>query len=276
MDDPRKLVVSLDALPTLPSTLAEILRVANNPSAGVVDLEILISRDPTLAAKTLQVANSPMYGFRRKLGTIHEAVVALGTRKIRSLASALALAPTFQDAPNGLIVGARLWSHSLATAMWTQEIARTVGAHETNPLFTAGLMHDIGLLALNLVAPDRMREVLEAARASDSHHFEVEGSQLGTNHSKLGAALCAKWMLPAELTLLISHHHASECPMEPHAQILRLADWLASTHQMGNFEWGQVDPLPDGLLDAMELTDEALTSLGEVAPAIRDSVAAFG
>lgn len=272
--EPNELVLSLQSLPTLPAALAEILRVANNASASLTDLEVLIARDPTLAVEVLRVANSPLYGFRRRLGTIREAVIALGTRKVRSLASALALAPMF-NACGGLVEGGRLWSHALAVAMWTQPVATRVECYDTNVLFTAGLMHDIGLVVLHQLASSELGRCLEKARASQRPHEEVENQLLGTNHGKVGAALCAKWMLPAELTLLLSHHHDPDVPVEPGAQVLQLADWLASHAGLGNFAWAPLRPVPPRLLVAMRLREADLQELEGMTDEILEQVGVF-
>jgi putative nucleotidyltransferase with HDIG domain len=270
-----KLSLTLDSLPTLPGAAAEILRVANNPSAGSMDLEVLIARDPALTAQALQVANSPVYGFRRRLSTVHETVVALGTRKIRAIASALALAPSFKDGAGGLLKGTRLWSHALASALWTQEIAPRVDSHDLNRLFTAALMHDIGIVVLSQVASERYGDLLSLAQEAGASVETVEQDLLETNHARIGAAVCAKWMLPAELTLLIAHHHSHETPIDPSAQVLALADWLASTTGCPNFEWESDARLPEGLVSAMGLRGGDIEDLRARAPEIRERADAF-
>ena len=78
-----------------------------------------------------------------------------------------------------------------------------------------GLLHDVGILILNQYAHDAYQQVLTIARDEQLRLWEAEMKVLGTTHERIGASLCAKWMLPAGLTQIISYHHTDEAPVDP-------------------------------------------------------------
>lgn len=273
--DDQKLVISIKDLPTLPTVLAEILQVANNPSASAGDLQVVIGRDPALAAKILKIANSAMFGFSRRIESIRQAVVAIGFRRIRSVASAMAVAPVFKTDATGLVNGPLLWSHSVATAMWTQIIAAKVRYQQTDQVFTAGLLHDVGILILNQFEHEVYQQALSTCRDQQLPLHEAEHKVLGTTHERIGASLCAKWMLPAGLTQIISYHHSDPQPVDPAAQILELADHLACACGIGETSW-QPEPAPPAvIIRALGLSAQDMEELRAQREEIEKNVSIF-
>jgi putative nucleotidyltransferase with HDIG domain len=271
----NKLVVSIKDLPTLPTVLAEILQVANNPSASAGDLQVVIGRDPALASKVLKIANSAMFGFSRKIESIQQAVVAIGFRRIRSIASAMAVAPVFRTDETGLVDGPLLWSHSVAVAMWTQEIASRTRYQQTDLVFTAGLLHDVGILILNQYAHDSYQQVLTIARDEQLSLWDAEMKVLGTTHERIGASLCAKWMLPAGLTQIISYHHTDEAPVDPAAQILAIADHLANSNGLGEVRFQPDWPAPTRVTQALGLSQADVEELKDKLEDVQQNVSIF-
>ncbi len=271
----NKLVVSIKDLPTLPTAIAEILQVANNPSASAGDLQVVIGKDPPLASKVLKIANSAMFGFSRRIESIQQAVVAIGFRRIRSVASAMAVAPVFRTDETGLLNGPMLWAHSTAAGMWTQEIARASRYQETDLVFTAGLLHDIGILILNQFAHESYQATLTMLKSENIPLHEAEQKMLGTTHERVGAALCAKWMLPAGLTQIISYHHSETAPVDPAAQILAMADYLAVTNGLPEIAGLPEPPEPTRLAEALGLSTADMEKLRERGEEVQQNVALF-
>ena len=121
--DAKKLVIPIKELPTLPGSAAEILRLCSSSNSSADDLEAAIARDVAITAGLLKVANSSVYGFKRVMDNVQDAVVGLGMRKVREVATAISMADMFQGI-DGLVDGSALWGHSLATALYAQEVSR--------------------------------------------------------------------------------------------------------------------------------------------------------
>ena len=243
----------MDELPSLPVTVIDALRIANDTSASADRLEQAICRDLSLAARVLKVANSAFVGFRRQIDSVQEAIVLLGTRRIRAVATMQALAPMFESNQTDLISGRQLWAHGLATALWTQQIGQRIGYPKLAHVYTAGLMHDMGIVLLRGVLGEEYERVVDEVRRDEGELSLVETERLGLNHCRVGAMVCAKWMLSPRLTWLISHHHDDGLPDDVEAQILILADWCAQEMGVGEFPWSKRRNMPIDIVQALGL-----------------------
>lgn len=269
----NRLLLSIRELPTLPDSLADILRVANDPDATIGEMEAVVSRDQSLAARVLQVSNSVLYGSR-KIGTLSHAMRLLGMAEVQNIAASMAVSPQFRSVAGGLLDGMRLWRHALGCGLWTQIVAKRLSFFQLEHLYTAGLLHDIGLLVLAKVDSARQTRALKALRDGTATSLtQAEEHEFDTNHARVGAMVCAKWMLPPQLTQLIGSHHALESSMGPAAHVLALAEYLAQASELGEFEWMQA-PIapPEDLLEATHMSEADLATLLGHADTVRVAV----
>jgi HD-like signal output (HDOD) protein len=260
----NELALSIRDLPTLPNTVMDVIRVANDSYASAQDLERVVSRDMTLAARVLKISNSAAFGMRRRIETTKHAVLILGTRRIRSIVSAMSLAPMFETAhARDLISGPQLWAHALACAMWTQHLADRLQYIYWDQVFMAGLMHDIGIVVLFQSMPERYTEVLQLAKDRRLPLEAVEEHLLGTTHARVAGHLCVKWMLTPNLTNLLARHHSPEMPEKLDAQLLRLADFMAGHTVATEFTWEEPRPIPAELLTIAGLSQDDIREVIE-------------
>ncbi len=269
-----KLQISISDLPSLPSTLVETLRLAGDIDTTVGELEEVVTRDQSLAARVLQVANSAFYGSRN-IATITRAVQLLGIVEIQKIAASMVLAPQFETSDSDLLDGATLWRHSLACALWTEVVARTLKFSGIANLFTAGLMHDIGILVLARAAQPQLGQALQCVRDGTMTLAGAEKKFLDTHHARTGATVCAKWMLPPILTKLIAIHHSRKAFEDPHARVLVLAEHLAASAGMGEFPWSPPSSAPAALLKAMNLSQDDIECMLEKTEHIEQTLACF-
>lgn len=261
---PLELAFSPRDIPLLPTRMMEILRIANDPSVSLVQLERSIGHDQALAARVLTVANSSYYGCSRRIDSVRGAVALLGTRQIQNIAAALAIAPAFDSEH-----GPQLWMHAVAAALWTQKIIRVLGLPNIEFLFTSALMHDIGVVLLLARATTRELACIDAARASGTDLALVEREQLGCDHGEIGARVCGAWHLPERVEALISAHHGGQPePNDAPAAILALADHLAVLHGCPGFPSMISAPPSAAQLAAIGMTPAAIDGLGVHAEAI--------
>jgi len=262
----------MDELPVLSATALEALRVANDLTASAGHLERVISRDVALTTRILAVANSAFMGLRRPVDSVREAVVLLGTRQVRTVASLQAVSPLFTTNDSDLISGEQLWSHSLAVALWAQKIGKRVHFPSLTHVYTAGLMHDMGIILLQNCLGQDYEEVLMSAKNSQQDLMDLEQEHLGTNHARIGATLSAKWMLNPRLTWLISHHHDEGALEDTEANILRVADWCASSTELGAFPWSKAGDCPEGAVRALGLLPSEMDEIIAQGWSIKDEV----
>lgn len=234
-----KLVLGPQDVPPLPAAMTDILLVANDPDVSCSTLQRVIVRDQSLALRVLTVANSSYYGASRQIDSVRGAVALLGTRQVQNVASALALAPTFESA-----FGPGLWRHGLACALWTEKITSHLGLPPIEALFTGGLMHDIGIVMLLARAEARALPCLELARATGRPLLECERELLGWDHAELGARVCENWRLPGPIARLIASHEDAPTRGNIAHAVLSLADDLACLLGSPELPWMTMTETP--------------------------------
>jgi HD-like signal output (HDOD) protein len=195
----------LSKLPALrPSTL-RLLSISVESDTALTEFEYVFKSDPALAADLLILANSPTFGVRATVHNIRHAIALLGMERIRSLAFAVAVKGYLRTGRwnDGLQIS---WRHSIATAV----IAEALGAAEKSSvplLYTAGLMHDVGRLALFQVSAEKYGQVLTADFSNIQEYLNMEKLLFGCAHDDAGAFLAAAWGFPTTLCDCIRFHH---------------------------------------------------------------------
>lgn len=259
---PRDRVISIKSLPSLPPPLADLLRLANNSSVTPRDLRQAVEGVPEFAARVLRALAATHPDSR----SIDDALRALGTRGVRGVVSALALAPLFDADLARSIVPARMAAHGLACALWSAEVALALGHQPSTDLITAALMHDVGMLLLDRLLPDDYAAALERARREGLHHVEVEQVDLAQTHARAGALLCAKWSLPPQVTELVAAHHEPDAGGTADGRLLAVADHLAARHGHTSLDGSPPRPLAPDTLVALGIDAATLDALGELTP----------
>lgn len=209
-------------IPPLPDAMVELLGIANDPAVSFNKLSQVIGRDQALTLRMLAVANSPYYGCSRRIDSIRGAIAVLGTRQVQNIASAMALAPAFESDH-----GPRLWQHGLTTAVWTTHVVRALCIPPLDYVFTAGLLHDIGVVLLLSNAPEAESACLDEAETSGRPLEEIEHEHLGTDHAYIGARACSSWKLPERLAELVGDHHHTGSADALDLKVLHAANALA-------------------------------------------------
>jgi len=141
------------------------------------------------------------------------------------------------------------WEEAMNCAAAARIIGATCG-HEKDPgLFTAGLLHDIGRIALLETVPELYRQV--PSNLCGTELIEAEQKTVGITHAEAGYELATNWGLPKDITEPIRHHHHPESAydMQPRVAIIALAEKWTSTIAMGDVS------KTDALRDARELLD---------------------
>lgn len=222
------LVANTAELPSLSAAVIAVMRETDSPTGSAQSVARYISQDPALASKILRLANSAYYSLTRQIMEVQEAVVVLGMRTVRNLAIIAGTYPWLSKELQGYRQGpGELWAHSFATAVAAQIVARRVG-YPPEQAFAAGLLHNLGKVALSLWLEHRGQEFNDA-HESDASFDELERLVLGFDHSEVGAHLAEHWNLPKQLVRSIRWHHApNDCDRdETLVDIVHLADTIA-------------------------------------------------
>jgi HD-like signal output (HDOD) protein len=169
-----------------------------------------IKADAAFATKLLAIANSPLYGYANTIRTIEHAAIALGLDFVKSLAITVAMRSYLRTALK-LTPLKRCWRHSLCCALVAEAIA--IDADLGPDLaYTAGLLHDVGRLALLAAHPKEFSAMLSHAAHSNRTLTEHEKRVFGVDHCEAGLWVAAEWNLPRDLFPAIWGHHEEPAP----------------------------------------------------------------
>jgi len=193
-------------LPTLPSIAIRILEAGRDPDVSIGALAALIAKDPALASRILRVCNSPLYAQRRSTANLHQAVMLLGLNATMTLALSFSLSDMFRTKASDRKIIEHIWRRALISALASRLISVRLRFGSFEELYLAGLLQDLGILALDASLPERYTALLDRFHLHDQF-VEVEREALGTDHGEAGAWLMRHWGLPESLALTATAVH---------------------------------------------------------------------
>lgn len=201
----EEVLVEVAELRALPAVAARVIEIAGGEKFSAHELAQAVASDQALTAKMLRLANSAYYGYPRKITTVRDAVVLLGFRAVRSAALASCVIDTMPGNSSN-IEGDRFWQFSVTVGMLAEVLATAHHRH-MDEAFTAGVLHNIGRLALDQHRPRELMAVTTLAVQKKISINEAERAVLGFTDADLGGALAAHWNFPEDLVAAVALHH---------------------------------------------------------------------
>ncbi len=215
-------------LPAMPQILIKLIELLQADDAGMPELAALIAKDAGMASKILAVANSSAYQRHSRSVSLEQALVSLGTDMIKTLVISESVFQTFSNFPHSGSTDLRaFWKGSLTTAVIARDIARALDYPHVEEAYLAGLLHNVGRLALLATAPKEYAYNFTAR--DDEELCAVEQRTLEITHAEAGAWLIERWNLDSFLADSVLYHHEPAPRLEaahPLIRIVRLAHQL--------------------------------------------------
>lgn len=262
----RRVIESIDRLPSLPAIVARLFEVVNSSDTSADDAVRLIERDPALTSKFIRLANSAFYGMPRTVSSVSSAVVILGFNVIRSVVLSASIMKMFSGPDRQAIDKDLFWKHSIAAALAAKEIVRHLMSFrlfDPEAAFCAGILHDIGKLIFNEFVQPEYGRVCAMASAGGVPLLNAESAALGINHAQIGRILADKWALPIDLENAIVNHHepGSAGDFTDLVGIVHMADIVA--HDIGAHFWEQEALTPEwaGCRGLLRIDEEAYSRI---------------
>lgn len=188
-------------LPVLPEVAAQLLKVTSNVDCDASDIVALIKRDQSLTCHLLRIANSLRYNTGITVSSIQQVVARLGLNSVREIVVLISCQCRIFDVSGFENEVRNSFRRSLATAAFSQEIAR-MRRMNVEDAFLAGLLHDVGRPILLQALSDRRRRGILAA--SDDELLMV-----AENHRiKFAARLIKAWELPTRVAETVRFQNA--------------------------------------------------------------------
>ena len=258
------LVARTTDLPTLPVAALAVMREAESSTASAQSVSHILQQDQSLTVRVLRLANSAFYGLSRRVLDPQEAVVILGMRSVRNLAIVAGTYPWLAKPLQGYCLGPNeLWAHSFGVAVGAQLVASRTSNTDADAAFTAGLLHNIGKVALSVWLEGKMAGLLDIAERAGLAFDEIERKMLGYDHAEVGAHLAEKWNLPSALVAPIRYHHrpAAADPSSRLVDAVHVGDYLAMSIGLGLSGEGLRYSFDGTCLDRLGITSDDLDEL---------------
>ena len=218
---------ALKSLPPFPAVALQLLSVLDDDEVPMKKIVALLRIDPALSAEILRVSNSALYGLSRRVDNVSHAIVVLGTEVVKRLALTVALGRF----SHGFLrnQGLRIcWDHSVACALIAEELAQELDIAKDRA-YTAGLLHDVGRLALLACYSNEYENLLVVARENDFDELECERQLFDIDHCAAGEWLGRQWNLPPDFVEAIGQHHTAEVADRSMLSVITAANAVADT-----------------------------------------------
>jgi HD-like signal output (HDOD) protein len=209
LDRPKesKLPLAPIGVPPFPAVALKALQVVSNDRVQFRELNELLRTDTALSSEILRIANSALYGIPEVFENLSRATVHLGLDRIRNVILTVAMRKYFGESSGASWVQG-CWRHNLACALIAEELAKKNTPIEKDIAYTAGLLHDMGRLAIAVAYPEKYGSFLmNSTEHVSTVVLERERELFGVNHCEAGGSLASWWRLPESLVAVMSHHH---------------------------------------------------------------------
>ncbi len=262
----QELVQDRIDLVSLPDVAIRLNELCDDAGSTAEDIAEVIAMDASLAARLLQIVNSPFYSFPQQIDTITMAITIVGIQQLRDLAMATLVIQRFDKIPENIISPEKFWSHNIACATAARTIVTELGIKQSERVFVAGLLHDIGKLLMYLSHPHlscAVKELIESNPDSEINQLEIVA--FGFDHAELGAALLKEWGLPDSLVEPVRYHHEPD-------QAKRFATEASVLH-LANYVANKIEPLYENT-EALSFDEKVWTILNSTSEHLSDITSA--
>jgi putative nucleotidyltransferase with HDIG domain len=216
---------ALDDLPPFPLVATQLLELLSQDNAHISGVGRIIAAEPVFAGRVLQMANSPLFALQTQVKTISHAIVLLGLGRVKAITVTRALGDFVGPVLNTQALRA-CWQNSLACALLSEKLAR---ACKIDPDFAyvAGLLRDIGRLALLVKYPDSYANLLAVSAEQGFDLIATERELFDIDHCQAGAWLMQRMPFPPELCEVVAKHHEVAPGPFRMVHLVRIAGMLA-------------------------------------------------
>ncbi len=200
-------MVRVKSLPSIPGTAANVLQLLQDPNMDALRIERAVRYDPGLTANILKLSNSAYFGYQGKIGSVRQAVVRLGWRRLYEVIIATSVHGVMEEpVPGYSLPQGELWRHSIGVAVAAEGLTKELKLPPSDETFTAALLHDIGKLVLGAFVAadfDRIQELAEEGTPFEAAERQI----LGIDHCEVGGRILQSWSFPPALVNAALWHH---------------------------------------------------------------------
>ena len=228
----KTLLASQFDLPSIPKVVALLLNELERDEPDLKKVSQLISTDPALTTRLLQLSNSDFYKLSGKINSVSESLAILGLSHVWVMAAAAASSVSFKAVPG--INLQQFWAYSLNVAKLSRSLAGVVRQNQ-QAAFTCGLIHAVGELAMHIGMPEEVAVLDREVHPLDLKRARLERRSFGFCYAQVGAGFARQWHLPQPIVDALEHQYEpfENDVYEPLAGVIHLAGWRARAKEAG-------------------------------------------
>lgn len=224
-----QLLKESERIEPVPQVIHQLMDLVDDPDVPISEITDLILYEPVVTANLLKLANSAAFGFKKKVNSVHDAVILMGLKRVIEIVLLSSVTKSLKSAHHGYdLEEGQLWKQSVSCALMASAIADRVDASIKHIVFTAALLKDIGVLVMDRYMRNAVDQVRQAMVTEQMDLVTAERQVLGIDHAHLGACMATKWNFSDHLAATIRHHHLSdgENTISPETAMVYLADCM--------------------------------------------------
>jgi HD-like signal output (HDOD) protein len=203
-EDPVDTLIKSIRIPPRPSLLADLQRELASPDPSPETIGRIVASDVGMSGALLKLANSSIYGGRRKAKSIEQAILFLGINQVAALMTGLLAR---QAIPSNSAALASFWDVSTRRAQAMVYLSRRLRIGEPDVAHTFGLFCDTGLPLLMDRFADYGATFAAASLEAERPFTALEEERHSTSHASIGCLLARNWGLSGDVAWAILHHH---------------------------------------------------------------------
>jgi len=249
----NEILARVKSFPTMPGAGAKMLALLEEPDTAVSEIEEILRYDPGLTANVLKLANSAYFGVPSKIGSLKQAVILLGLKRLIQLVVASCVSAVMDKSVAGYeLPPGDLWRHSVAVSIAAEALVKRKKRARSGDVFTPALLHDVGKLVLGTFVKEEL-EAIQSIAAKGVPFVIAENMILGTDHAEIGARILAHWNLPSDVINAVRWHHDPDSPDAANIQmdVVYLANLLCQTPDASGQAGGHAVELSPAVIDRL-------------------------
>jgi len=249
----NQILSKVKSFPTMPGAGAKMLSLLEEPDTEISEIEEILRYDPGLTANVLKLANSAYFGIPSKIGSLRQAVIVLGLKRLIQLVVASCVSAVMDKSVPGYgLPAGDLWRHSIAVSIAAEAMVKDKKRTVSQDVFTPALLHDVGKLVLGTFVKDEL-EAIESIAAKGVPFVVAENMILGTDHAEIGAQILSNWNFPPGVINAVRWHHDPDSPETSNKQmdIVYLANLLCQTTDTSGEAGGQSVELSPAVIERL-------------------------
>lgn len=256
-----RIAARLEELPTLPAIVYELSQVINDPMSSTSDVEKIMANDQSLTTKVLKLVNSAYYAIPGGVTSLSRAVAYIGFDTINQLVLSTSILKALSSKGPQRFDMNEFWKHAIGVAIASETIAKYVHHPLPADLFTCGLVHDMGKVALYTLEPELMLAIVQEAEAKSCTYLEAEDALGIPRHTFIGQMLAQKWKLPPAIGACIAHHHTEDVrrrgglqgDLNRNVDIVMIANLLTHALKFGKSGHSRILGAPNEIFERLSL-----------------------